>query len=118
MRTVQDGIIYVPHQMKEHVGYIGLYGQYYSLNGQVQPLLDGFYQIMIVDPVPFTDTYLNWLNGRNRHPQALANFYHKVGYEFFWVQKQNALQAKKYLNMGKQVAPNDPRILQDLAAVP
>lgn len=128
--TVKRGLIdtatvYVDRALEIYPGYTealkckaGLLGQYYNMDGQVQPLLDGFYKIIVVNPVPFTDTYLRWLNGRNRHAPELAAFYHKVGYEFFWQKQQNAAQAKKYLNFGKQVSPGNPQILQDLAAIP
>lgn len=122
---VDTAMVYVSKALEIYPGYTealkckaGLWGQYYNMNGKVQPLLDGFYEIIIVNPVPFTDTYLNWLNRKTQHANELVAFYHKVGYEYFWLKKQNGPMAKKYLNYGKQVAPGNPQILQDLAAIP
>ena len=125
-RTLLDtAVVYVDRALEIYPGYTealkckaGILGAYYGMDRKVQPLLDGFYKIIIVNPVPFTDTYLRWLNGRNQHQNELAAFYHKVGYEYFWVKLQNGPMAKKYLNYGQQVKPNDPQILQDLAAIP
>jgi hypothetical protein len=67
--------------------------------------------------VPFVDQYLEYLVKRGLHAGELSGFFHRVGYDHFWMERKDAVQARKYLEMGLRIAPNDTRLAGDLAAV-
>lgn len=123
-KRLDEAYPYVTKALEIYPGYTdaltckgGILGGFYALDGKIEPVLDGFYQIATSRQVPFTDTYLNYLNRRGRHQTELVDFYHKVGFEHWWQKQNNAALARKYINMGLQVLPADPRLTADLAQV-
>lgn len=96
----------------------GILGGFYDLDKDIDRVLEGFYEIGTSDKqVPFTDTYLGYLNRRGQHYEELIAFYHRLGFEYWWLQRQNAPLARKFLNYGQQLVPGHPQIEADLAAV-
>jgi uncharacterized protein HemY len=63
---------------------------------------------------PQFEEFLNWLNAQGKHPEELANFYVKVGYEYHFQQLENEAEAKRYLDFGYRVAPDNPLLLEAL----
>lgn len=91
----------------------GVVSSYYQMDGNLDQLLEEFYQILAARHVSFIDQYVEYLNGR-ADPQKMLNFYHRVGYELFLQTKKNYPLAIKYLNYGLQVAPGNITLLEDL----
>jgi hypothetical protein len=94
----------------------GLLAGNYQLNGQLEEVLEGFYQIQSAKPIAFVDTYLEYLNPR-ADTRLMVNFYHRAGYDLLAREKNNYPYAIKYLNYGLSLAPNDIRLLEDMAEV-
>jgi len=94
--------------------YAGVLAARYLLDDDIDALLAGFYEIATRNEPPQFGEFLSWLNAQNRHPEALAHFYYEVGYEYFFEQRRDEAQAKRYLEMGHRVAPNDPLLLEAL----
>lgn len=94
----------------------GVVSSYYQLDGNLDKLLDEFYDILAARHVSFLDQYMEYLNGRADN-QKLADFYHRAGYELLAQKKKLYPLAIKYLNYGLQVASNDVRLLEDLTEV-
>lgn len=97
----------------------GIVAGYYQLDGDINKFLDEFYKIVTAAPYPltFTEQYLQYLNRRRKHIPELLDFYHRVGWEHFWVVKKDANTARKYLNYGAQLHPGDARIQRDLQLI-
>ena len=94
--------------------YAGVLSSRYELDGKIDVLLDGFYQILTNNkPLQF-DEFLNWLNYRQEHQEELANFYFKVGYEYYFQTLKDGSEAEKYLGFGYRVAPDNVSILEAL----
>lgn len=91
----------------------GVITGFYQMDGDLDKLLDGFYNILAAKHVGFVDQYMEYLNGR-ADSQKMADFYHRAGYELLTLTKKEYPLAVKYLNYGIQVAPNDVRLLEDL----
>jgi tetratricopeptide (TPR) repeat protein len=92
----------------------GVISGIYQLDRELDPLLDGFYDLLARAHVPFIDEYMVYLNPR-ADGNKLADFYHRAGFELLAQQKKNYPLALRYLKWGQEVQPNNPRILEDLA---
>lgn len=96
----------------------GILGGFYDLDKDINRVLEGFYDIATAPrEVPFTDQYLSYLNRRGKHFEELVDFYHRVGFVYWWQGQQNAVLARKYINYGLQLVPGHPQLEQDLAQV-
>jgi tetratricopeptide (TPR) repeat protein len=95
----------------------GLLGGYFEHNGDLDRLLDGFYEIMKVRHVPYAIQYLGHLNRRQEYSSKLADFYHRVGFVLVAEQQKDYPLAEKYLNYGLGVAPDDVQLILDLTMV-
>jgi len=114
---------YIDRALKIHPTYpdalrvkAGLEGSYYQLDGDLDNLLNDFYQLLSVRYVPFIDTYMEYLNKRGDKGK-LINFYHNIGYVLFAQSKGNYVLARKYLNYGYQLDPNNTLILEDVCII-
>jgi len=94
--------------------YAGVLSSRYLLDGKIDVLLDGFFQILTNNKPPQVDDFLNWLNYQERHQEELANFYFRTGYEYYFQQQKNDAEAEKYLAFGYRVAPDSVLILEAL----
>jgi len=92
----------------------GVLSSRYLLDGKIDVLLEGFFEILTNNKPPYVDEFLIWLNRENRHPAELAEFYRKVGYEYYFLQRKDYAEAAKYLDFGYHVAPVDLSILEAL----
>ena len=97
-------------------GKAGTLGGYHQIDGDLQKLLDGFYQILAARYIPYIDEYLEYLNRRGPNPQ-MTNFYHHTGYTLFAVQKKDYNAALRYLLYGVQLEPSSALLHQDLCIV-
>lgn len=93
----------------------GVLSSRYLLDGKIDVLLEGFFEILTNNKPPHVDEFLIWLNSENRHPAALAEFYRRVGYEYYFQQQKDYAEAAKYLDFGYRVAPDNLSILEALA---
>jgi len=96
--------------------YAGVLTARYLLDDDIDALLAGFAEIVTRNEPPQFDEFLNWLNRQDRHPEALAAFYRKLGYDYFFEQRRDAANAQRFLEMGHRVAPNDPLLLAALGS--
>jgi hypothetical protein len=94
--------------------YAGVLSSRYLLDGKIDVLLDGFFQILTKNKPPQVDNFLNWLNYQESHQEELANFYFRTGYEYYFRQLKNDAEAEKYLGFGYRVAPDSVLILEAL----
>jgi tetratricopeptide (TPR) repeat protein len=94
--------------------YAGVLSSRYLLDGEIDALLDGFFQILTNNKPPHVDDILNWLNDQERHQEELANFYFRAGYEYYFQKLKNDAEAEKYLGFGYRVAPDNVLILEAL----
>ena len=94
--------------------HAGVLSSRYLIDGRIDVLLDGFFKILTNNKPPHVDEFLTWLNSENRHPKELAEFYRRVGYEYYFQQRKDFAEAAKYLDFGYRVAPKDPAILEAL----
>jgi hypothetical protein len=94
--------------------YAGVLSSRYMLDGDIDALLGGFFEILTRNkPLQF-DEFLNWLNAQGKHQEELANFYVRVGYEYYFQQQKDEAEAKRYLDFGHLVAPDNPLLLEAL----
>lgn len=91
----------------------GVVSSYYQMDGNLDKLLDEFYQLLAARHVSFIDQYVEYLNGR-ADPQKMVNFHRMAGYELFLQTKKEYLLAIKYINYALQLAPNNVTLLEDL----
>jgi hypothetical protein len=94
--------------------YAGVLSSRYLLDGDIDALLEGFFQILTKNKPPQIDNFLIWLNYQDRHHEELANFYFETGYEYYFQKLENDAEAKKYLDFGYRVAPDNVLILEAL----
>jgi tetratricopeptide (TPR) repeat protein len=97
--------------------YAGVLSSRYDLDGKIDALLDGFFQILTSNRPTQFDNFLNWLNYRQEHQEELANFYFRVGYEHYFQKLKNDAEAARYLGFGYRVAPDNMLILEALGDV-
>lgn len=91
----------------------GLVAGYYQMDGNIDNLLDGFYQLLAARPVDFITQYLEYVN--NRAPaRKMTDFYHRAAYQLLAVEKRNFPLAIQYLNYGLKIDPNNILLLEDL----
>ncbi len=90
----------------------GLLAGYYQQNGDLNTLLQGFYNLLQYNHVSFIDEYLEYLNRRSPQ-QTMIEFYHKTGFELFTEKQKKYPLAEKYLNYGLQLDPNNLTLLED-----
>jgi len=96
--------------------YAGVLSSRYLLDGKIDVLLDGFFQILTENKPPHVDDFLNWLNGQNRHQAELADFYYRAGYGYYFQQLEDDAEAEKYLDFGYRVAPDNGMLLEALTS--
>ena len=77
----------------------GLVAGYYQIDRDLKKVLDGFYVIQMRKPVPFVDTYLNYLDER-ADKTILSNFYRQLGTDL--VIKGNKGKGNYYLRKASQ----------------
>ncbi len=94
----------------------GIRALYYQLDGNLDQLLADFAEVARKGWVDFLDTYMKYLNGRAPADKLLP-FYHKVGYEIFFLEKGDLPHAIQYLQMGLELDPQNPQLLKDMALV-
>lgn len=64
----------------------------------------------------FVGDYMKYLKGRS-NPNKYTTFCHRIGYEFFFKQKNDTKSALEFLTYAEELKVEDTRILEDLAEV-
>lgn len=92
----------------------GLVAGLYQLDGNLQKLLEEFYQLLRHGHVPFLDQYLEYLNS---HADAtlMAGFYYRAGFELLAREKKDYPLAIRYLNYGLGLSPTNRQLLEGMA---
>ena len=103
-----------PGYTDAHTCRAGIAAGYYQSQGKLQLMLDTFEETLRTKPVPFVDQFMNWLVGRQRHSQEIADWAHRVGFEYYARQKNDATNARKYINMGLRASPGNAQLTADL----
>lgn len=123
LATYQEALPYVNRALEIYPTYSdaltckgGLLAGLYQQNGDLDQLLQGFYEILRARHINFIDQYMAYLNGRVDGGR-LARFYHRAGYELMAKQQKQYDLALQYLNYGLEVSPDNVTILEDLAEV-
>lgn len=118
---LDEAVFYLGRSLKIHPSYrdalnvyAGVLSSRYSLDGEIDALLDGFFQMLTNNKPPHIDQYLYWLNEQNRHQEELADFYFRAGQEHYSQKLKNDFEAEKYLTFGYRVAPDNLLILEAL----
>ncbi len=94
-----------------------LVGERYTLDNNLQQLLNEYYTIAQVYPNGENmNTYLNWLIDNGRGAQQVVDFSYKIGFEYFAKQRKYQ-EAIYFLQFGEKANPNDARIRQALGQV-
>ena len=101
-KIFDEATYYVDRALSIHPTYpdaltskAGLMAGYYQLDRDLEKLLNGFYKIQMTNPIPFVDTYLDYLDQR-ADQQKLRTFYQKLGNTL--KQKGNTSKGNYYLN--------------------
>lgn len=89
----------------------GLVAGLYQLNGNLDALLEEFYNIVKIRHIGFLEQYLKYLNDR-ANQQKMINFYYKTGYELLTLEQKNYPLAIQYLNYGLEIAPQNQSLLE------
>ncbi len=63
----------------------------------------------------FLDQYMKYLDGSNS--DKYVSFCHRMGYDFYWKEKQDPTTALHFLEFGLNRQTEDPRILQAMAEI-
>lgn len=109
----------------------GIHGGFYALDRDINAALEGFYPLVTNDKQiyyleqeemgksvdNFPIKYMTYLNRLGRNYNELVDFYHRVGFEHWWQQKQNAKLARRFLNMGLSLVSNHPQLTADLSQI-
>jgi len=118
---LDEVVFYLDRSLKIHPSYrdalnvyAGVLSSRYALGGEIDALLDGFFQILTNNKPPHIDEYLYWLNEQGKHQEELADFYIKAGHEYYFQELKNYFEAEKYLIFGYRVAPENLLILEAL----
>jgi hypothetical protein len=121
---LDEAVFYLDRSLSIHPSYrdalnvyAGVLSSRYLLDGQIDALLDGFFQMLIINKPPHVDDFLAWLNEQDRHHAELADFYLRAGYGIYFEKLGNETEAAKYLGFGYRVAPDDVLILEALGKV-
>lgn len=94
-----------------------LVGELYSLDNNLNNMLDEYYKIAQVYPNGENmNAYLKWLIESGRGLSQVADFSYKIGFEYF-AQQRKYQEALYFLQFGEKAQPNDPRIRQALGQV-
>ncbi len=123
MATVQEALPFVNRALEIYPEYSdavtcksGLVAAIYQQDNDLGKLLDEFYPLMAAKHVAFHQQYMEYLNGRGDQG-LLLDFYHRVGYELFGLQKQDYALARQYINYGLGIDPANAQLQQDLADI-
>lgn len=102
-----EALSYVNKALTIYPGYsdalttkAGIYAGLYQLDGNLDTLLQIFYNIQLTQPVAFVDQYLNYLDTRVDR-NKLKNFYTALGHSL--KQRGNTTKAKYYLEKAAQM---------------
>ncbi|MBL0015194.1 MAG: DUF1736 domain-containing protein [Bacteroidetes bacterium] len=106
-----------PGYTDAHTCRDGIAAGRYQIDGDINKLLPYFENTLRTAPVDFVDQYLDYLSKRGQHVTELTDFFHRVGFGYFWTEKKDAARARKYLEMGLRMAPGDARLIGDLAGL-
>ena len=88
----------------------GLAAEDYKIDNDADKLLTIFEGILKVRDVAYVDEFINWLE-RRTDKRIMADYYYKVGYNIFAVEKRNFSKANFYLQKGIALVPNHQNLL-------
>jgi len=118
---LDEAMFYVDRSLKIHPSYrdalnvhAGVLSSRYSLDGDIDALLDGFFQMLTNNKPPHIDEFLFWLNEQELHQEKLVDFYLRAGHEYHFQKLNDDFEAEKYLTFGYRVAPDNLLILEAL----
>lgn len=116
---INESRIYVDRALEIHPKYssalnlkAGVMAEQYKFTRQVEPLLDGFLELLKVKSnFSYIDEYLQYLNNKNNEDInfALVSFYYDIGSHYRVRQGAKSI-ANKYFRMGLEVAPGNPQL--------
>ncbi|MHC4425890.1 MAG: tetratricopeptide repeat protein [Planctomycetota bacterium] len=95
----------------------GILGGYHQHDGNLDKLLDGFYEIIKVRHVPYVAGYLRYLNRQKQNIDKLVDFCHQAGFLLVAEEQKDYPLALEYLSYGLRLDPNNVQILVDLSKV-
>lgn len=96
----------------------GILGAQFTIDRDLDALLDGFYTILQKQNVPYIKEFMNYVEGRSWTDKSqILEFYHRIGFAYYYQKLGNRQFALEYLKMGYQLDQNSPLILKDLAIV-
>jgi hypothetical protein len=90
----------------------------FNNDGNIDKLLSAFKMVVLdKENTSEVDRFLSWLNRQNIYDEKLFAFYHDVGYETFFKQRNNVLKAEKYIRMGLEIDAENPALKADLQEI-
>lgn len=123
LATYQEALPLVSRALEIYPGYLdalrcksGLMAGIYQQTGDLDVLLNWFTEVLSIGHFEFLDKYMVYLNKR-ADANRLADFYYRVGYEVLGQQRKQYELARRYINFGLEIAPNDPRLVQAAQAL-
>lgn len=123
LQIFKEAQIYIHRALEIHPTYGdalhmrgGIASAIYKIDRDLSSLLKEFYETLRYRPLDgFVYEYLAYLNKTVGTNPELIEFYHRVGYDLFQQENFNANGAGKALSTGLSVAPNNARLLFDMA---
>jgi len=89
----------------------GVIAEHYRYDSDLEKLLSGFEHILENKPnVAYIPRYCEYLNGRNVDQRQLLDFYYRVSLDIMALRHQRYDYAKKYMNYGLELNPDDARM--------
>ena len=89
----------------------GVVAEQYKYDRDLEKLLSGFEHILENKPnVAYIPRYCEYLNGRNVDQRRLLDFYYRVSLDIMAIKYQRYDYAKKYMNYGLELNPDDARM--------
>jgi len=96
----------------------GILGAQFTIDRDLDALLDEFYKVLQKQNVPYIKEFMNYVEDRAwTDKDKILQFYHRIGYEYYYQELGNRAFGMEYLNRAYQLDQNSPFILRDLAII-
>jgi len=98
--------------------YGGVITEEFKYDKDVKKLLDRFYFILErKENMDYIDQYLNYMNSKPENREHLVGFYHHAGFELLFKQLNKPNHAKKFIQWGLNLDPNNQQLLSDFQQI-